>query len=126
MIDHAWVAGARTRFAARLRLQEGTDSFGIFFGPSDFSQLFGIPMGELTNRLGNAAAIGVKDIRILWNRLAEIPSFEDRVRIAEEFLLCRVSRARSRGKIAVVANYVFAKHGAVTMNELVCRGSMGL
>ncbi len=126
LINRTSTAGAQTRFAAHMRLRAGVESFGMFFGPTGFSRLFGIPMSELTNRLDDATAIAGKSIRDLWNRLGDSCSFEDRVLIAEEFLIYRANRAQTRGMIEAAADYIFCHHGAVSVAERANRGSIGL
>jgi hypothetical protein len=64
LINRTSTAGAQTRFAAHMRLRAGVESFGIFFGPTGFSRLFGIPMSELTNRLDDATAIAANQSAI--------------------------------------------------------------
>jgi AraC-like DNA-binding protein len=126
VVDSTSAAGAQTRFACHLHLRAGVESFGVFFVPTGFSRLFGIPICELTNRLGDAAAIAGRSVRTLWNRLGESPSFEDRVLIAEEFLMYRAARVHSRGTIVAAADYVFGQHGAVSITDVANRGSIGL
>jgi AraC-like DNA-binding protein len=126
LIDRTSTAGAQTRFAAHLRLRSGVESFGVFFGPTGFSQLFGVPMSELTDCLGDAGGLVGYSIRALWNRLGESSSFEDRIVVAEEFLMCRAARAQTGSTIVAAANYVFRHHGAVKIADLAHRGSTGL
>lgn len=79
--------GAQTQLSADIRLPAGADTFGIFFQPAGLSQLFAVPIWELTDWFGNADSVLGRCIRELWNRLGETPLFEKRVTLAEEFLL---------------------------------------
>ena len=125
------VIGAYTRephraLAYQLKLYGGTESFAIFFQPAGFSQLFAVPMHELTNRNYDATSVAGHGIRILWNKLGENPGFENRVRIVEQFLLQRASRAPTYEKIGSIANYILRQRGAIRMTDLASRSDLGL
>jgi AraC-like DNA-binding protein len=94
--------------------------------PTAFVHLFGIPSCELTNAHGDAEGTVGHSIRALWNRLGETSSFEDRVLIAEEYLMYRATRARSGNTMVVVAEYVFHHHGAVNVADLAYECSIGV
>jgi AraC-like DNA-binding protein len=125
-VDRASLGGAHTRFACDLELCGGVESFGIFFRPTGILELFGIPMYELFNHLSDATAIIGPEVQSLWNQLAEQPTFEARVRIAEEFLMPRVVRAQARSGITAAVDYIFQQHGAVNINRLADQGFSGL
>jgi hypothetical protein len=120
------VGGAQTRFACHMHLRGGTDSFGIFFSPTSFTHLFGIPASELTNHSGDAEGMVGHSVRVLWNRLGEAASFEQRVLIAEEFLMYRALRASREGTIVAAAEYIFRRHGAVKIADLAYKCSIGM
>lgn len=126
VVDTTSVAGAQTRFACHMHLRGGIESFGIFFSPTAFVRLFGIPSCELTNSHGDAEGMVGRSIRALWNRLGETSSFEDRVLIAEEFLMYRATRARSGSTMMAVAEYIFHRHGAVSVADLAYECSIGV
>jgi hypothetical protein len=126
------IIGAATRsephraIAHQLKVHGGTESFAIFFQPAGFSQLFAVPMYELTNRAYDATLVAGYGIRALWNKLGENPAFEHRVRIVEQFLLQRASRAPAYEKIGSVANYILRQRGAIRMTHLASRSALGL
>src|SRR5215469_2167738 len=70
------IAGSQIRFAAHMCLQGDVETFGIFFRPSGLSRLFGVPMCELTNFVGEAAPVVGNSIHALWNRIGEVSSFD--------------------------------------------------
>jgi len=125
-IDRVSLGGAHTRFACHLELCGGVESFGIFFRPAGILDLFGIPMCETFNHLSDATAIIGPELQRLWNQLGESPSFEDRVHVAEEFLMPRVARAQLRTGITTAADYIFQQHGAININRLADQGFSGL
>src|ERR1700753_2028059 len=93
-IEETSAPGAQTRFACHMHLRGGVEAFGIFFSPTAFVHLFGIPSRELTDTQGDAEGMVGNTVRALWNRLGETSSFEERVLIAEEFLIYRATRAK--------------------------------
>jgi AraC-like DNA-binding protein len=122
----AALCGTQSRFAAHMGLRPGTQSFGIFFQPAGFWHLFGIPMHALTNRAEEADLVLGSVARHLWNRLGESASFEERVQIAEEFLLKRILQVSVQNRVALAANYILQRHGAIRMTELADRANLGL
>jgi AraC-like DNA-binding protein len=122
----AWIGGAQTSFPGYMDLYPGIESFAIFFQPAGWSQLFTIPMREITNRILDATSVIGPCMGALWNRLGESPSFEHRVVIAEEFLKKRVARAMAQDRIAAAATYLFRLHGAISMSQLAHRDFIGL
>jgi AraC-like DNA-binding protein len=124
--DCAGVAGGQTQFAAHMHLPAGVGSFGIFFHPTGFSHLFAVPAYSLTDCVHDAVPVLGRFVRSLWNRLGEAASFEDRVRIVEQFLLHRASRASNQEAIEALASCLFHKHGAVRIADLARLGPLGL
>ncbi|HEX6496002.1 MAG TPA: AraC family transcriptional regulator [Acidobacteriaceae bacterium] len=125
-VDTISVAGAQTQFACHMQLRGGVESFGIFFLPTAFMHLFGIPSSEVTNSQGDAEAMVGHSIRALWNQLGETPYFEDRVLIAEEFLMHRAARAKAGSTIVTAAEYMFDHHGAVQIADIAYKCSIGV
>jgi AraC-like DNA-binding protein len=121
-----WIGGAQTSFPGYMDLYPGTESFAIFFQPAGWSQLFAIPMREVTNRIHDATLVVGPCMRSLWNSLGESSTFEDRVVIVEEFLQTRLPGAMAPDRIATAATYLFRRHGAIRIPQLARRDSMGL
>ncbi len=126
LTDVALIGGAQTSFSGHLDLRPGVESFAVFFQPAGWTLLFDVPVCELTNRFVDAHAIIGPDIRVLWNRLGDMPAFEARVRIVEEFLLDRLSFVSTTNHMAATANYVFWQRGAIRIPELASAHSLGL
>src|SRR5215472_16406575 len=57
VLNPAWIGGAQTSFPGTMDLQPGVESFAIFFQPLGWSQLFGIPAREITNRIFDATLL---------------------------------------------------------------------
>jgi AraC-like DNA-binding protein len=124
--EKVWIGGAQTSFPGHMHLWPGVESFAIFFQPAGWSQLFGIPMSEITNRLYDATSIGGRCMSALWNRLGEASSFRRRVNIVEEFLLSRIARAGQQDGIAAAAVHLFHQHGAIRISTLSERANLSL
>ena len=122
-----WIGGAQTSFPGYMHLWPGVESFAIFFQPGGWSQFFGVPMSEITNRIYDAAAITGASMTALWNRLGEVSSFERRVAIAEEFLLnCTTIRKAPQHNMVAAAMYLFREYGNVRIATLGRRDSLSL
>jgi AraC-like DNA-binding protein len=121
-----WIGGAQTSFAGYMDLRPGVESFAIFFQPAGWSQLFGNPVSDITNRILDASAVMGPSVRSLWNRLGEAASFEDRVLLAEEFLLKRLDNVSTACRMASAATLIFRVQGNLRMTSLAKQQSMGL
>jgi AraC-like DNA-binding protein len=122
----ASVGGAQTSYSGQLHLHAHVESFAIFFQPSGWSSLFGVPVREITNRFVDATAFAGSEMRALWNRLGEARLFESRVAIAEEFLLSRGLRMSTRNDMAATANYILHRGGRLRMSALAGMHSVGV
>jgi AraC-like DNA-binding protein len=121
-----WIGGAQTSFPGYMDLRPGVESFAIFFEPAGWSQLFSTPMYVITNRLYDAAALMGPCVWDVWNQFVESSSFEDRVAIAEEFLLSRIRLGIHQHPIEKAAAYLFHRQGAVRIPKLAGRDLLGL
>jgi AraC-like DNA-binding protein len=121
-----WIGGSQTSFPGRMYLYPGVESFAIFFHPTGWSRLFGIPPREITNRIGNAEFVHGSIIRYLWNQLGEAQSFEERVRVVEEFLLIRASGANIFDKIEIASSLLFRTYGSARISELARESGLSL
>src|SRR5262245_22470284 len=59
------VGGAQTTFSGTLQLVPGVESFAVFFWPCGWSQLFNVPLKEITNQFCDAALVQGSTIRTL-------------------------------------------------------------
>jgi AraC-like DNA-binding protein len=120
------VGGGQTEYSGTLHLRPGVVSFAIFFWPAGWSQLFNVPVRELTNQFDDALPFHGAPIRELWNRMGEQNSFEGRVAIAEEVLVRKLTTAVPHTKITRAASFVFRQHGAVRIPKLGRQDSLSL
>jgi len=112
------VGGAQRDFCGTLGLRPGVESFAVFFWPSGWSQLFNIPVREITDNFDDAAALHGNAIREVWNRLGEETTFERRIAILENFLMNQLPRVKAASKINIAVQYLFERHGAVRIPKL--------
>lgn len=114
--DSINVVSCHTTFAAHAELKAGVESFAIFFQPTGFWRLFGVPISELTDR-GGMEGTGLlgSSIRTLWNSLGEMPSFDGRVQLTEQFLLSRLNYVETASGLTSAADYLFRMHGCISI-----------
>ncbi len=111
------VVGPSAYRPADIRLGSGVESFAIFFQPLAFWQLFRVPTRELVNRHYDGCDLIGASIRHLWHRMADA-SFEERVHLAEEYLLKKAADAIAKTSIMNAAIYLFERKGAVRIDEI--------
>jgi AraC-like DNA-binding protein len=63
------------------------EGFSILFQPGGFYHLFGVPTWKVTGRVWDIAGVLGDKASLLEAGLAGVASFEDRIRVAEQFLL---------------------------------------
>lgn len=120
------VGGSQTGFSGELHLKPGVESFAIFFTPSGWSRLFRVPMTEMTNQFLDAYVFHGNPVVDLWNQLAEAPSFERRVALAESFLMQQLARSLPEDKVAAATSYLLRQRGAVRLPRLGRQASLSL
>jgi AraC-like DNA-binding protein len=111
------IIGAHVHGVTQIELHPGTYSFGVFFRPTGFSRLFGVPVNELANRGYDATSIS-DQLHRLWLRLAQSATFEQRVAVIECVLLARAARSAKKDKMLSAAEYIFSSHGAIRISHL--------
>jgi AraC-like DNA-binding protein len=112
------IAGPRTYRKFQVHLRGPMNSFGIFFRPLGLQTLFGIPHSLLVD--GGFAGFEVlgSGIRQLWERMGEIDSFADRVRLADEYLGNPAQKAREPSVVGNIACHLFEGNGAMGVGTL--------
>lgn len=118
--------GSRTSRSAELLLSGHVEAFTIVFQPGAFPMLFGIPSVELTNGDFDGEAVLGHTINGLYARLGEAGTFNDRIRVADAWLMeCR----RDSGSVSMIARTamsVIRSNGAVRVSELARQAGLGL
>lgn len=119
------LVGAHSFPSAWLRLSGGVESFAIFFQPAALGQMFGLPAQQLADRAYHADDVLGPRVEILWSVLAEAPNFEERVRLAERFLV-QMPRVADLTTIARVAMETFRGQGRIYVGEMAERVSLSV
>jgi AraC-like DNA-binding protein len=111
------VVGLQTFRRVELVMRGTLDAFSVFFQPSGLHRLFGVPMHELTNHHYEARAVLGAPVSQLEQRLGACGSFEERVQIADHFLLGR-KNAADADAISTCANEVLRRGGRILTPDL--------
>jgi AraC-like DNA-binding protein len=108
------VVGLHSEVCGEVGLGGDIDSFAVFFHPTGFRMLFGVPVSELINRSCELTSIVGWQVRSLWNEMGESSSFE------------RAARSPIANTIILAANHLVASHGAVRLGDLARQCGLGL
>jgi AraC-like DNA-binding protein len=93
-------------------------SFAVFFKPLSFWPLFRIPSSVLVNKEYDAEDLLGPGILDLWSKLAECKTFQERIFVAERYLMPVVSCAGGRTLIARTAHHILDRNGAIRIGEI--------
>jgi AraC-like DNA-binding protein len=122
----AVVVGPQTQNGTALSVLGCIDNFTIHFQPAGFNQLFGFPMAELTDAVGDAQAVIGCHISSLQNELGDTPGFAERVLIVEKHLLISLAGRSRRDPVAGAANRLFASHGRTRVSAMAAAAGLSL
>lgn len=109
-----------------LHLCGGVESFAIFFQPLAFWQLFRLPMSSLLNQDYDGFTVLGGEGQQLWNRMAETPTFNQRVKLAEAYLLRKARNAARNTSITNAALHMFRAKGVLGLEHVASQLSLGL
>jgi AraC-like DNA-binding protein len=113
--------GMQTGRRGELHISGIVDSFSILFQPDGLDLLFGLPAQELTDRSFDAESVFGHMIGHFHERLADCGSFEERVSVANQFLLQRALTAQAPDGVTVAARQMLwgarARHISVMANR---------
>jgi AraC-like DNA-binding protein len=122
----ASVIGLQTHQRAQVLLNGTIETFGIFFQPAGFWQLFGVPICKLTDQEYEADCLLGRQVRSLRDELGETSCFENRVRIIERFLVARAARVSVQDSMAAAINHVLRLGGTAHMTDIACQSGLSL
>jgi AraC-like DNA-binding protein len=101
-------------------------AFGIFLKPLASWQLFRIPLATLANDNFDGKDLLGNGIHTLWLRLAESKTFEQRIKVAEDYLIPFAMNARAQTAIMKSARQMFRYKGAVRVEDLAHHSGLSL
>ncbi len=94
------------------------DAFGIFLKPLASWQLFRLPPAVFANENGDGNELLGNGIGTLWLRLAEKHTFQERIQVAEDYLLPFAVNALRRTSIMEAAQWTYRRNGAIRIQDL--------
>jgi hypothetical protein len=100
--------------------------FGIFLKPLASWQLFRIPPAVFGNENGHGSDLLGNGIENLWLRLAEKNTFQQRIQVAEDYLLPFARNALKRTTVMETAHHAYCRNGAVRVQDLAAASSLSL
>jgi AraC-like DNA-binding protein len=101
-----------------VRLTGMVDCFAIFFQPTGFTRLFGLPLGLLLDNAFDAVSLIGRELPGLRDRLGECATFAARVGAIEEALCRRAMNAVAARPTDRAAQCLFAEAGAPGLGTL--------
>jgi AraC-like DNA-binding protein len=126
LVPRIHVVGSQTSASGCAHFSGRHNGFGIFLKPLASWQLFRIPPAVFANENGDGRDLIGMGIDTLWLRLAEKNSFQERIQVAEEYLLPFAINALAKTIVMQTAQHTFRQHGAVNIQELADLSSLSL
>src|SRR5215469_5956760 len=117
-VQRSVIVGPQTR-QSDLRIAGRIDAFAIHFQPTGFHHLFRVRMTKFADQSLDVRAVLNPSCSYIEEQLAIARSFEDRIRIAERFLLRRIPHYPGPDPVAVAVQQISASKGAVRIDDLV-------
>jgi AraC-like DNA-binding protein len=120
------VVGPHTYRTSTLTVIGKVDAFAIMLQPGGFKQLFGIPLCEFTDVGYDASAVLGSAGLALMERLGNVSTFAERVRIADEFLECTLKHADADDRLAGIANSMLSLDGPAKIADFASQTGLSL
>jgi AraC-like DNA-binding protein len=117
LAPRAIVVGPCTCRRAELVLHGRFEVFTIHFQASGFHRIFRVPMVDLADRAYDAQSVIGPIVSEIEQKLAGASSFQERVRVATDFLLQHLGERTSPDAVAAVANRFLLKAGALRVDD---------
>jgi AraC-like DNA-binding protein len=115
----------QTHRRGELQIRGTVDSFAILFQPSALGLLFALPAREFTDQNFDAEQVFGTLITRFHERLADCRTFEERISVANQFLLQRVA-APPRDGISAAATDILRGAGGARIQAMARRADLGL
>jgi len=122
----AVVIGPQTARHHTVFIQGPVDAFMITFQPAGFQRLFRIPLSEFTDDGTEASSVFGSVIMGLRERLGDVNTFAERVRIAESFLLHTLAQVDDRDPFASVAACLLKVDAGSRISEVASQTGLSL
>jgi AraC-like DNA-binding protein len=122
----AVLIGMQTHRRGELHIRGKVDSFVIVFQPSALGLLFGLPAQEFTDEDLDAEQVLGAIIARFHEQLADCRTFEERISVANKFLLKRALAAPIRDGISAAASDILRQPRGARIPDVAGRAGMGL
>lgn len=120
------LVGMLTRPHATLLHQGTFQSFIIMFQAHGLTDLFDVPLSEVTNHTYDADAVLGKPIRELEQRLGNCETFQQRASAANHFFAERLKHARTVDRVAFAADQILTSSGKLPTADLAGQAGIGV
>jgi AraC-like DNA-binding protein len=125
-VPAASLVGMLTRPHVTLLHQGAFQSFIIMFQAHGLTDLFGVPLSEITNHTYDADAVLGKPVRELKQRLGNSETFQQRGSIANHFFAERLKHAQAIDRMAFAADRILNSSGNLSSAELAGQTGIGV
>lgn len=122
----AVLLGMQTHRRGELHIRGKVDSFVIVFQPSALGLLFALPAHEFTDEDIDAEQVFGATIAHFHERLADCHTLEERISVANRFLLQRALAAPVRDGISAAATDLLRRARGARVPDMAGRAGMGL
>jgi AraC-like DNA-binding protein len=126
LVPRAVVVGPSTCRRAELVLQGRFDVFTIHFQASGFHRLFRVPMADLADRAYDAQSVIGPIVSEIEQGLASASSFQERIRVATDFLLRPIRDQASPDAVSAVANRFLLERGALRVDDAAASAGLSI
>jgi AraC-like DNA-binding protein len=117
--------GMQTHRRGEVHIRGTVDGFAILFQPSALGLLFALPAREITDQDFDAEQVFGANIARFHERLADCHTFEERISVANQFLLPR-ALAAPRDGISAAATDILRGAGGARIPAMAGRAGLGL
>jgi AraC-like DNA-binding protein len=118
--------GVKTQRRGELRICGTVDSFTILFQPAGLGVLLGLPAQEFTDQDFDAEQVFGPVIARFQEQLADCRTFEERISIANQFLLRHAQAVRTRDGVSAAAMEMLRRAGGTRIPIMAERAGLGL
>jgi AraC-like DNA-binding protein len=117
--ETAALIGLQTQQRCQLLVRGNVETFVIAFRASAMHRLFGLPAAETTNQDNAAHAVLGAAASELTEQLGNARTFQERVQIADQFIIKQSFRAHASDAIERAANEIMLRQGGCRIDALV-------
>ncbi|MEJ7768637.1 MAG: helix-turn-helix domain-containing protein [Chitinophagaceae bacterium] len=125
--NYGGVIGSATRYNGELTFNGRYVFFEVNFRPSGFNKIFGLPSGEITNRIIHAEDILGAGVKRLFEQLCTAEGLEEMAALAETYLLGYLKKQKlfdSNDRITSISNRIISSSGTMRVENLAYDANM--